>query len=51
MSHAITGVLTCARIHSIELDREHFQLPDATYLQADNHILANHSVKYVSLTL
>ncbi len=26
MSHAFVGVLTCARIHSIELDREYLSL-------------------------
>ena len=37
MSHAIAGVLTCARIYSMELDREHF--PDATPIRADIRIL------------
>lgn len=31
MSHAFAGVLTCARIHSIELDRESTFAAGLTY--------------------
>lgn len=36
MSHAFVGVLTCAHIHSIELDRECLR---ATHSPRDDHVL------------